>query len=210
MAEDEDRGDNRPDDMILDEKVVKMGGELAAIFAKRKNLNTEAANIYANAEKLGIPSAALQVAVKMVRVMDKDDRKAYQYGVRRALKALEPAAADLFAEDVERVSKRKAKAAEKAARDAAKAGKETPEQQERRIAADSNPRSKPKASSAKKPKDAVEKLNRAPLASETPPAADPATAEAEQAEGAAIRDAVGKPKSQTQIAAEKRAEAKVP
>jgi hypothetical protein len=58
--------------------------------------------------------------------------------------------------------KRRAKAAEKKARAAAAAGKETPEQQERRVAADTNPRSDPKRGGAAnriKPKkgDAVDR-----------------------------------------------------
>jgi hypothetical protein len=65
MADDEDHGDNRPDDMILDEKVVKMGEELASIMRKRKGLNEEAKTIYSNADKLGIPPAALQVAADL-------------------------------------------------------------------------------------------------------------------------------------------------
>jgi hypothetical protein len=152
MADDDtDHGDNRPEDMILDEKVVKMGEELAAIFTKRKNLNLEAKNIYTNADKLGIPPAALQAGVRMVRMMDKSDRVKYQAGVRRTLRALEPAAADLFPEDIERIKKRQERAKARAEKDAKAAGKETPAEQERRLAADLNPRSKPKASSAKKP-----------------------------------------------------------
>ena len=57
--------------------------------------------------------------------------------------------------DIERIKKRKERAKEKAAKAAAAAGKETPEQQERRLAADANPRSDPKrggAGKAKKPK----------------------------------------------------------
>lgn len=156
MADDDtDHGDNRPEDMILDEKVVKMGEELAAIFTKRKNLNLEAKNIYANADKLGIPPAALQAGVRMVRMMDKSDRVKYQAGVRRTVRALEPAAADLFPEDIERIKKRQERAKARAEKDAKAAGKETPAEQERRLAADLNPRSKPKASSAKKPKSSA-------------------------------------------------------
>lgn len=137
-----EHGDNRPEDMILDEKVVKMGEELASIFRKRKALNLEAKNIYTNADKLGIPPRAVQDAVGMVRIMDRDDRKAYQSGVRRVLKALEPAAAELFSEDVQRIAKRKAKDAARAAK-----AKESATAQEQRVAADS-PRSDPKRGGA--------------------------------------------------------------
>lgn len=199
MADDEDHGDNRPDDMILDEKVVKMGEELASIMRKRKGLNEEAKTIYSNADKLGIPPAALQVAVRLVRVLDKDDRRAYQKGVNRVLKALEPAAADLFAEDVERVAKRKAAKKARDDKAKAKAGGETPEQQERRLAADLNPRSDPKrggAGKGRKPKATV---------AETA-TVDPATLNAaqEQVDGGAVLDGMidGIPKSQSQIARE--------
>ncbi len=153
MADDDsDHGENRPEDMILDEKVVKMGEELAAIFTKRKNLNLEAKNIYTNADKLGIPPAALQAGVRMVRMMDKSDRVKYQAGVRRTVRALEPVVADLYPEDVDRIKKRQERAKIRAEKEAKAAGKESPEAQERRLAADLNPRSKPKASSAKPPK----------------------------------------------------------
>jgi hypothetical protein len=79
----------------------------------------------------------------MVRMMDKSDRVKYQAGVRRTLRALEPAAADLFPEDIERIKKRQERAKARAEKDAKAAGKETPAEQERRLAADLNPRSKP-------------------------------------------------------------------
>lgn len=200
MADDDtDHGDNRPEDMILDEKVVKMGEELAAIFTKRKNLNTEAKNIYTNADKLGIPPAALQAGVRMVRMMDKSDRVKYQAGVRRTLRALEPAAADLFPEDIERIKKRQERAKARAEKDAKAAGKETPAEQERRLAADLNPRSDPKrggAGKGRKPKSTV-----AETATVDPAALNAAQ---EQVDGGAVLDGMidGIPKSQSQIARE--------
>lgn len=203
MADDDtDHGDNRPEDMILDEKVVKMGEELAAIFTKRKNLNLEAKNIYTNADKLGIPPAALQAGVRMVRMMDKSDRVKYQAGVRRTVRALEPAAADLFPEDIERIKKRQERAKARAEKAAKAAGKETPAEQERRLAADLNPRSKPKASSAKKPPKTVEQASNEALDAE-------ANAAAEQEAGEKLLDSVGKPLSQSAIAQQKLEDAKL-
>ncbi len=203
MADDDtDHGDNRPENMILDEKVVKMGEELAAIFTKRKNLNLEAKNIYTNADKLGIPPAALQAGVRMVRMMDKSDRVKYQAGVRRTVRALEPVVADLYPEDVERIKKRQERAKARAEKEAKATGKESPEAQERRLAADLNPRSDPKRGGAGKGKKAA----KAAPATE-PTAEQKAVAEAEQLAGATILDttiagipkvdADGKPLSQT-------------
>lgn len=231
MADDEDHGDNRPDDMILDEKVVKMGEELAVIFTKRKNLTADAATIYSNADKLGIPPAALQAAVKMVRIMDKDDRKAYQSGVRRVLKALEPAAADLFPEDIARLEKRRERAKERETKAAAKAATKTAEDIERGDpkrggAGGADGHAKAKDAKAKKPAGPHSKRDKGNVVgmdgkpatlSDTVASGDALIAStaaslnaaAEQITGAAILDTAGKPKSQSQIAAEKLEAAKL-
>jgi hypothetical protein len=116
--------------------------------------------------------------------------------------------------------KRRAKAAEKKARAAAAAGKETPEQQERRLAADTNPRSDPKRGGASKSK--AKKAGAVDRAMATSAArngegetgdeliarvAREEQAKQEQREGAALIGST--PKSQSTIAAEKLAAAKM-
>jgi len=232
MADDDDTeemfdGSNMSDDMKLDATIVKLADQYAGSLRRSKAENDERASIRANADKIGIPPKAFQQAVGMLRVMDSADLKLHQRGVRRMFKALAGKVADLFPDDVERQEKRAARKKEADAKAAAAAGGETPEAQERRIAADSNPRSKPKASSAKKAKPTKAELSAAAAAA----AAAPGALDDEQAEGAAILDGAidsikdgqgltGKtgmgsvadevPLSQTALAAQKRSEAGLP
>lgn len=111
-----DHGDNRPSDMILDEKLLKMGEEYVHIQERRRDLNDDAKTIRSNAEKLGIHPLAFQHAVNTVKLMDKADLKSYQSSVRRMVKVLEPAAPTLFPDETLRREKRKAKELAKAAK----------------------------------------------------------------------------------------------
>lgn len=131
-------------------------------------------------DKLGFRTDAYQSALRVARDLTPAEQKQYVRDFRFFLKAFGDRQQELWPEDAVKAAARAKRKAERKAKDAAAAGGESAEAQERRLAADANPRSKPKASSARKPKAAkaaVEELNRAPLASAE------ANAAAEQAEG---------------------------
>lgn len=141
---------NEDADAQLDAKALKMVEEYVASLNRSKNENGIRGGIRENIVKLGIHSLAFQHELTAQKMMDKADRVDYMAGRRRMGRILADKQHVLFPEEVDRINKRKARAKEKAAKAAAAAGKETPEQQERRIAADSNPRSDPKRGGAGK------------------------------------------------------------
>lgn len=224
MADDETDLENLPIDMKVDDTILKLAEQYVGYENRAKAINKDKAAVREQADKIGIPSLAWQIGVRMVKMMDTRERRDFERGFKRVTGVLSKNADTLFPEDIERQKKR---AAKKAA-DLAKAGKETPEQQERRVAADANPRSDPKrggAGKAKKPSTAAE------IAEETSrkreqqqalieengakatlgkPWPDDVAA-AEQAEGEAVLDALTPrtKKAQSEIAAEKREAAKL-
>lgn len=211
--DDDDHGDNRPDDMKIDDTILKLAEQYVSYENRARQLNKDKAEVRAQADKIGIPSLAWQIGVRTVKIMDAKERADFQRGFKRVTGVLSKNAETLFPEDIARRQKRDAKAAAKAAK-----AKESATAQEQRVAADS-PRSDPKRggaggakgrgkakdAKAKKPanavsgRDPVETLNRAPLATLTDAEAfadqqagqgaafdgDPAAANAalEQAEG---------------------------
>lgn len=144
--------ENIPADMKIDDTILKLAEQYVGYENRAKQLNKDKAGVREQADKIGIPSLAWQIGVRMVKIMDLQERRDFERGFKRVTGVLSKNAETLFPEDLERQKKRKDKAKEKAAKAAAAAGKDTPEQQERRIAADNNPRSDPKSGGAGKPK----------------------------------------------------------
>ena len=185
-------GDNRTPDMILDAEVLKIIEEYAELDEQSHTLNGRRAELRAKADKkMGIQSYDLQSAVHKLKKMTKAERVAHEKTVARIIRAVDGRQAEFWPDEVAAATKRAATKAEKAAKAKSAAGGETPEQQERRVAADTNPRSDPKRGGAgKKPK--------APTAKAT--GAGSAPDATEQAEGEAVL-AAGMPLSQSAQAA---------
>lgn len=164
MADDDDDfdGTNMDARMQVDNTILKLAGQQAASLRRSKAETDERAVIASNVKKLGVPPKAWRQAVTMMRIMDPTERKEHQRGLKRVMSVLGEHMADLFPEDVEKQQARASRKKEREAKAAAAAGKETPEQQERRLAADSNPRSDPKSGGAgkrpRKPKAVKEQI----------------------------------------------------
>jgi hypothetical protein len=189
--DDEDHGDNRPEDMKIDDTILKLAEQYVGLENRARQINKDKAAIREQADKIGVPSLAWQVGVRMVKIMDVKERADFSRGFKRVTSVLSKAAETLFPEDLARQEKRRAREAEAKAKALAAAGKDTPEQQERRLAADSNPRNNPKRGGA----GGVNGRKRAATIKEAAAQSDAALAESiasvqakEQAEGAAILD----------------------
>lgn len=144
-------GTNEDADQQLDKKALGMVKEYVASLTRSSNENTIRADIRGNIVKLGINGLSFQHELVAQKMMDAEDRRSYMAGRKRMAKIF--AQEDgLFATEQAAVKERKAKRREREAKAAAAAGQESPEAQERRLAADSNPRSKPKSTSAVPPK----------------------------------------------------------
>lgn len=188
---------NDPDAKI-DKSLIKLAEQYAACDRKSAELNEERKTIRDNAEKLGIPSKSFQHAVGMVKHMSEGERRDYQVGVNRVLKAISDRQGDLFPAEAERIRKR----VEREEQNAAPTPGPDP---------DTNPRSDPNRGGAKPqvgdekpwPDDAVAAATGTvkPTESPNPPG--------EQEAGAAVLSVVEKigKKSQSQAAKEKRAAA---
>lgn len=152
--DDDDHGDNRPADMVLDAKLLKMGEEYVASLHRSSNENTIRTNIRENAGKLGVPSLAWQHSLMQARTMDKGELADYQRGLKRMKRVLDPVVVDLFPEDIARQEKRRSRAKEKATKAAAKAAEAKAKSIE---AGDDNPRNDPKSGGAGKGRKKAEK-----------------------------------------------------
>jgi hypothetical protein len=188
-------------------------------------------------KEAGMNTAAYGMGVKVAKMMlNQGERDDFIRDFLVTVDTLTKVQMEIFPELAMIADRKRAKAAERAAKKAAAEGKETPEQQERRLAADSNPRNSPDAGGAGKKRrgkkaDAVERAmaTSAERNGELAGGAvnEPGTdgedgdalikrvaaekqAEQEQRDGAALLDGAGKPKSQTEIAQQKRDEAGVP
>lgn len=177
MAEDDDEFENEAADDKIDSTLLKLAEQYVGYEKRAKELNKAKAEVRDQAEQIGIPSLAFQHGVRMVKLMDKSERRDYQAGLRRVVKVLSGREGDLFPDDVERRQKRaekkKAEARSSAELDEASA---------------KNPRSNPDSGGAK------------------PRTPSPEQAAAEQAEGDAIL-ADGLTTSQSAQAQAKRAAA---
>lgn len=194
----------------LEAKVVQQAEKYQGSRLRSQAENKVKAEGRKEIDKLGFRTDAYQSALRVARDLTPAEQKQYVRDFRFFLKAFGDKQQELWPEDAAKAAARAKRKAEAKAKAIAAAGGESAESQERRLAADSNPRSKPKASSARKPKpvkDAVTELNRAPLASDDPAVA--ANVAAEQVEGDKILSDIGKPKPQSQISAEKLEEAKL-
>lgn len=156
----------------LDKQMVKLAEQYASCDRRSADINDERKQIRDNAEKLGIPSKAFQHAVGMVKHMSEGERRDYQVGVNRVLKAISDRQNDLFPAEAEKIRKRvDAAAAEEAAK-----GPDP----------DTNPRSDPNRGGAKPQTDSsVDNSGEAPWPDDVQNAAA-VNSEAEQSEGAAV------------------------
>lgn len=183
----------------LDNQMVKLAEQYASCDRRSADINEERKTIRDNAEKLGIPSKAFQHAVGMVKHMSEGERRDYQVGVNRVLKAISDRQNDLFPAEAEKIRKRvDAAAAEESAKG--------PD-------ADTNPRSDPNSGGAKPQtgdgSEPVDNSGDKPWPDDVAKAAA-ANAEAEQQQGEAVFDKLApetKKKSQSQKAKEKLAAA---
>lgn len=206
---------NMDHDQQIDASLMKLAEQHASCDRRSAEINDERAQIRANAEKLGIPSLAFQHSVAQVKKMSDGERRDYTIGVARMLRAIGDQQATLFPEEAERIRKR-----EENAKPKGDEGAPNP---------DTNPRSNPKAGGAGKAAAAA-KSNVVPMGGvkegdaliRDVAARKKAEAEAaEQEQGAAVLAAhkpgaaavppepPSEPKSQSALAAEKLAAAKL-
>lgn len=186
----------------LDKQMLKLAEQYANCDRKSKDLNDERKQIRDNAEKLGIPSKAFQHAVGMVKHMSEGERRDYQVGVNRVLKAISDRQNDLFPAEAEKIRKREEAREEAAAAEQSAKGPDP----------DTNPRSDPNRGGAKPQTDSsVDNSEENPWPDDVQNAAA-INSEAEQSEGAAVIAAMApetKKMSQSAKAAAKREAAKL-
>lgn len=120
----------------IDKQINKLADRYAACDQQSSDLNKERKEIRDDAEKLGISSRAFQHAVSMVKNMSEGERRDYQVGMNRTLKAIGERQGDLFPQHAEKARKREE-------RKAAEAANEPRSQQELDALTDGNPRSNP-------------------------------------------------------------------
>lgn len=136
--EDDDHGDNRPEDMKIDDTILKLAEQYVGYENRARALNKDKAAVRAQADKIGIPSLAWQIGVRTVKIMDAKERADFQRGFKRVTGVLSKNAETLFPEDIARQKKRADKAAAKAATEKAKSIER----------GDTMPRSNPKSGGA--------------------------------------------------------------
>lgn len=206
---------NMDHEQQIDSTLVKLAEQYASCDRRSADINDERKQVRDNAEKLGIPSKAFQHAVGMVKHMSEGERRDYTIGMNRVVRAIGDQQASLFPEAAERIRKR-----EENAKPKGDEGAPNP---------DTNPRSNPRAGGAGKAA-AAPKSNVVPMGGvkegdaliRDVAARKKAEAEAaEQEQGAAVLAAhkpgaaavppepPSEPKSQSALAAEKLAAAKL-
>lgn len=208
-------GNRQVNDEAWNKSIVKLATQYASCDARSAEINDERSNIRSNAEKLGIPSAAFQEAVAKVKKMSPGELSDHITAVDRvmqAFKAEENLQQTLWptqAAAAEKRAKRKEEA--KAEKNKGKAGAPDP---------DKNPRSDP-AKGGAKPR-VGKKGETGNVVQFQPPSGEQQQAEGQEgdavlngltpetqaAQNAALNPD-GKPKSQSQIAAEKMEAAKL-
>lgn len=126
---------NETPDMQIDSTLIKLAEQYASCDRRSADINEERATIRENAEKLGIPSKSFQHAVGMTKHMSKGERRDYQVGVNRVLKAIGDRQGELYPAEFERANKR----------DEAKKAENKPKTKaEKDARSDANPKSDPK------------------------------------------------------------------
>lgn len=218
MANQEAKLDNT--DVKMNKSILSLVEQYATCDARSAELNDERATIRENVEKLGIPSVAFQRFVADQKKMSPGEFRDMQVGYQRLQEAAEAEGIDIqgqFWPDLKKAADKRAERKAAAEAEAKKGSAGAPDP-------DKNPRSDP-AKGGAKPRvgkkgetatGAVVGLDGKPL-----PAAE---AEVEQQEGEAALNGLtpetqaaqnaalnpdGKPKSQSQIAAEKMEAAKL-
>ncbi len=181
VTDDDDRINDL--DAKTDQKINDLATKYADSLARSADENDIRGEIREKVADLGISSKGFQHAVMMLKSMSAGERNDYQNGMDRVVKALADRQAELFPNDYERIKKREAAKAQTVA-DA--------------LDSDTNPRSDPNAGGAK-PQVPVDN-----------PVGEQEEGEAALAAMApAVTAAKGKKKSQSQIAAEALAAAKL-
>jgi hypothetical protein len=156
----------------LDKQLLKLAEQYASCDRRSAEINEERKTIRDNAEKIGVPSKSFVHAVAMTKQMSEGERRDYQVGVNRVLKAISERQNDLFPVEAEKIRKR-----EQAAADA----QTTPGPD-----ADTNPRSDPNSGGAKpQTESSVENSGEKPWPDD-PQTAAIQQAQAEQAEGESV------------------------
>lgn len=211
-----------PDGNNVDSTVLKLAEQYQATVEKSRELNEERANIRENVGKLGIDPKAFQVGLRMAKDMSKGERSDFTGSLDRVLGVLDGKEVDLFgAEEMRKRDERKKKAEDKKA----KAGRDKAELDKK---TDTNPKSDPAKGGAGKGSKKADAGTTTPPPGTTPAPDKPVgdgeerqetgdeliarvareeNAKREQREGAALVD--GRPKSQSQLAAEKLEQAKM-
>lgn len=188
MADDDDNlddfktppGTNQDADQQLDAKALKLVEEYVASLNRSSNENEARSNIRDNVSKLGIHTLAFQHELNALRMMDKSDRSSYMTSRRRMGRILADKGESLFPDDVERIKKRKQKAAAKTAKDADAGKKEGVDQ-----TAPDSPRSDPKRGGAGGVKGRGKAKDKAPKGTPKEATKTAAQAAADRAEDAA-------------------------
>jgi hypothetical protein len=126
----------------VDKQINKLADRYAACDRQSAELNKERKDIRDDAEKLGITSKAFQHAVNMVKNMTEGERRDYQTGVNRTLKAIGERQGDLFPEQAR-------KNREREERRAAEEANKPRSEEELNAQTDANRRSDPDAGGAK-------------------------------------------------------------
>lgn len=219
-------------DAARNSQIIKLAEQYAACDRRSAAINDERKNIRDNAGKLGIPSKAFQDAVGFVKRMSEGEQADYRRGVDSVLTALQGRQAELFPADHARIQKRVEAdrlAREQAEREDGTWSSENPRSDPKRGGAAKVTEEKTKAADAggevkrgrgrppgskNKPKGGDNVVNLADNRPANMRSSDPVIDESlkgvharEQAEGAAILADAGKPRSQSQIARDKLAEA---
>ncbi len=129
-------GVNEDPEQQLDSTLIKLAEDYASCDRRSHDINEDRKNIRDNVSKLGIDPLAWQHAVKMMKSMSEGERRDYQIGVNRVLKAISNRQNELFPIEAERIRKR-----EEAKKPTGKEGAPDP---------DTNPKSDPKRGGAAK------------------------------------------------------------
>jgi hypothetical protein len=201
-----DNHDDAEAEKQIDKTIAKLAEQYASCDRRSAEINDERATIRSNIDKLGIDPKGFVHAVAQIKQMSNGERRDYQNSVARVLSVIGDRQMELYPEAAERIKKREE-------RKEAEAAKEGRSSEELDAATNANPRSDPDAGGAK---PQVEREPLQPDGSAWPDDAAVAARDAqEQAEGdAALKAAApatlgGKKKSQSQIAKEKLADAKL-
>lgn len=141
----------------LETKVVQQAEKYQASRLRSQNENKVKADGRKEIDKLGFRTDAYQSALRVARDLTPAEQKQYVRDFRFFLKVFGDKQQELWPEDAAKAAARAKRRAERKAKETAAAGGETPEQQERRLAADLNPRSDPKRGGAGKGRKKAEK-----------------------------------------------------